>query len=505
VELIKPSIAIAFFRTPGVGRKVLGLLILGFIALLVVGFSSVVVSERSKEFNRAVNHTEKVMQANRHVLELTLNAETGQRGFLLTGNRAYLDVYWPAIADMPASLDRLERLTRDNPPQNARTKLLATAVNKRIASLRQGISLGEAGETEVAIARIRTGTGRAQMHHVRLLVASIDATEARLLVVRSAAVDQAGLRNLLINVAGLVLVLAIAAASLYVFQSYVQELRRSHEAIDELNRGLEEKVVERTEALTRANDEIQRFAYIVSHDLRSPLVNVMGYTSELEQATKAISRQMDAVRATAPETVQAEAAVAVDEDIPEAIGFIRASTAKMDRLIKAILRLSRDGQRILTPELLDMGGLIDSIAKGLHAQTVSADTTITIEPLPAFVSDRLAIEQLFGNLIENAVKYMSTGRPGLVTVRGREEGDWVVYEVQDNGRGIDAKDHERVFELFRRSGLQDRPGEGMGLAFVRSTVRRLQGVLDLRSQLGEGSTFVLKFPKRLQLQESDAP
>jgi signal transduction histidine kinase len=484
VELIKPSIAIAFFRTPGVGRKVLGLLILGFIALLVVGFSSVVVSERSKEFNRAVNHTEKVMQANRHVLELTLNAETGQRGFLLTGNRAYLDVYWPAIADMPASLDRLERLTRDNPPQNARTKLLATAVNKRIASLRQGISLGEAGETEVAIARIRTGTGRAQMHHVRLLVASIDATEARLLVVRSAAVDQAGLRNLLINVAGLVLVLAIAAASLYVFQSYVQELRRSHEAIDELNRGLEEKVVERTEALTRANDEIQRFAYIVSHDLRSPLVNVMGYTSELEQA---------------------EAAVAVDEDIPEAIGFIRASTAKMDRLIKAILRLSRDGQRILTPELLDMGGLIDSIAKGLHAQTVSADTTITIEPLPAFVSDRLAIEQLFGNLIENAVKYMSTGRPGLVTVRGREEGDWVVYEVQDNGRGIDAKDHERVFELFRRSGLQDRPGEGMGLAFVRSTVRRLQGVLDLRSQLGEGSTFVLKFPKRLQLQESDAP
>ena len=125
-----------------------------------------------------------------------------------------------------------------------------------------------------------------------------------------------------------------------------------------------------------------------------------------------------------------------------------------------------------------------------------------MERLPEIESDRLSMEQILGNLIDNAVKYLDHGRPGEIVVSGEDvAGGWVVYRIADNGRGIAPRDHERIFELFRRSGKQDRSGEGLGLAFVRNSVRRIGGTIDVESELGKGSTFLLKFPKRLILSE----
>jgi signal transduction histidine kinase len=114
-----------------------------------------------------------------------------------------------------------------------------------------------------------------------------------------------------------------------------------------------------------------------------------------------------------------------------------------------------------------------------------------------------SVEQIFGNLIDNAVKYLDAGRPGRIVVTGEAApGGWIVYRIADNGRGISDRDHERIFELFRRAGRQDRPGEGLGLAFVRNSVRRLGGDISVESELGKGSTFILKFPTRLILPDA---
>jgi signal transduction histidine kinase len=118
--------------------------------------------------------------------------------------------------------------------------------------------------------------------------------------------------------------------------------------------------------------------------------------------------------------------------------------------------------------------------------------------LPSIVSDRLALEQIFSNLLDNALKYRKKDVPGRVEVRGRSTASQLIYEVEDNGRGIDPKDHERVFDLFRRAGEQDRPGEGIGLAHVRALVRRLGGNMSLKSELGQGSTFVVALPRRMR-------
>ena len=128
-----------------------------------------------------------------------------------------------------------------------------------------------------------------------------------------------------------------------------------------------------------------------------------------------------------------------------------------------------------------------------------ADAKINIGELPAIHSDRLALEQVFSNLMDNALKYLRTGVPGTIEVRAKAANGAVTYEVHDNGRGIDPKDRERIFDLFRRSGVQDRPGEGIGLAHTRALVRRLGGSIDVESKLGHGTVFKVTLPKRWSL------
>ncbi|MGC1561516.1 MAG: HAMP domain-containing sensor histidine kinase, partial [Bradyrhizobium sp.] len=263
---------------------------------------------------------------------------------------------------------------------------------------------------------------------------------------------------------------------------------------------------ERTADLREANDEIQRFAYIVSHDLRSPLVNIMGFTSELEELRADIFQRIAMLRrvaAAAPPTPLDDAKdepvlegedKRLLEDFSEALEFIKSSIAKMDRLISAILNLTREGRREFLPVRIDTRELIEAVVATVAHQASEAQAQIRIEPLPELVSDRLALEQIFSNLLDNALKYLKPGVPGEISVRGRTRLNLAIFEVSDNGRGIDPKDHERIFDLFRRAGTQDRPGQGIGLAHVRTLVRRLGGTMSVASELDEGSTFTITLP-----------
>ena len=224
----------------------------------------------------------------------------------------------------------------------------------------------------------------------------------------------------------------------------------------------------------------------------------MGFPRELAAARGEIAGLLRQVEATAPQLVTPDRRAAIDTDLPEALGFIRTSTAKMDRLINAILKLSREGRRVLTPQPIDMRALMDAQGESLSQQLASGDAELVIGDLPALTSDRLAVEQIFGNLLENATKYLAPGRAGRIEVSGRAHGAYMRYDVKDNGRGIAAKDFERVFELFRRSGEQDKPGEGIGLAYVRNLARRLGGNVSVQSEYGVGSTFTVTLPATLQ-------
>jgi signal transduction histidine kinase len=230
----------------------------------------------------------------------------------------------------------------------------------------------------------------------------------------------------------------------------------------------------------------------------------MGFTTELEALRNDIFEEIAKLREQAgAAAAHADARESgggstdpLSTGFDEAITFIKTSITKMDRLINAVLKLSREGRRDFKPEEIDMNALMASIAQTVAHRATEQGATVAVADLPPVVSDLLAVEQVFSNLVDNALKYGRDGEPGRIEVKGHTARAHVIYEVRDNGRGIDPHDHQRVFELFRRSGPQDRPGEGIGLAHVRALVRRLGGTMDLTSELGKGSIFTIALPRR---------
>jgi signal transduction histidine kinase len=161
----------------------------------------------------------------------------------------------------------------------------------------------------------------------------------------------------------------------------------------------------------------------------------------------------------------------------------------MDHLIGAMLDVARLGRRALHYESLDMPALVQGTLRTLAHQIAQRQVQVTVGPLPEVVADRLAMEQILGNLLSNAVTYLEPGRPGAIVVTGERRPECTVFTVRDNGRGIAKADIPTVFAPFRRVGRQDMPGEGMGLAYAQMLVRRDGGDIICQSTPGEGTTF----------------
>ncbi len=495
-----------FLNTPGFGRRVVVLLAVALLLKLAVNVTAFVLISQAERFDGEVQRAQTLRRAARGVLIDVLAAETSQRAHLLTGDPVAMDSSRESIAAVTEGVRTLALDAGDDAELAPHVAEIVETARGKTSELGVTLDLAEAGRTPDAVRIVSTGQGQALTDRLRTAVNGVDKIAGDRLAAADARAGGA-LRTIgLMNGISSALIITLALVIGWLVRTYIAEMREKQMELDRLNAGLENEVRDRTLALTRANEEIQRFAYIVSHDLRAPLVNVMGYTSELQQAGLVIDRQMTLVETKSPKLIEREALIAVREDVPEAIGFIRASTEKMDRLINAILRLSRDGRRALHPERLDLKALAEQAAKAVHHQTDAQGAEIEVGEMPTVDSDRLTVEQLIGNLIDNAVKYLDPARPGRIRVEGRTRADGMVQiDVVDNGRGIAERDLERIFELFRRAGKQDRPGEGLGLAFVRNGARRLGGDVQVKSVAGEGSTFSLILPRRLTVTASGEP
>ncbi|WP_294190054.1 sensor histidine kinase [uncultured Sphingomonas sp.] len=490
-------------RESPIGKRLTTLMSIGFLALVAAGIAAAWMTQRNQVHARWVEHTYRVENAIIDLRRLIEEGETTRRGYLLAPDVPLLRTAYQATArDLPVRLSALDALVADNALQRRNVAELDAQIDPIAAARAQSIALIDAGRAAEARDLFRAETASRRMMAVRRTMNRMIAIERTLLAQRDTELrDAVHAFYVMLALTGVLLVV-VALISLAAVLTYTRDLGRSRDTLNELNANLEAIVADRTADLTRANEEIQRFAYIVSHDLRSPLVNVMGFTAELEASTQQLGELVDRAEQEAPHLVSEDARLAAREDLPEAIGFIRTSTQKMDRLINAILMLSRQGRRVLSPERLDLVALVENIRDAMTHRLTEADAEIVIEqPMPDVVSDRFSLDQILSNLVDNAVKYLKPGVPGRITVRGRRQASRIIIEVADNGRGIDPRDHSRVFDLFRRSGTQDRPGEGIGLATVRALVFRLGGHIEVSSTLGEGATFRLTLPLSLEPQD----
>lgn len=477
------------------------LLALGALLLVIAVVTAARTMVSIQRDTDAVEHTLEVQSTIGRLTAYAERLETARRGYLIQPEKTFGDNVLRSSANIDTTLLALEALVRDNPVQLQRIRQVRELDARKDRLIAQMFASPDATRDAVRQSDFDAEPGVAITMETRALLDRMNDGEKALLARRNRAQFDSLVQFYVTGGLSFALLVALMVGAMVVVMRYNRDLTKAETRLLLVNEGLEDAVAARTTELSRANEEIQRFAYIVSHDLRSPLVNVLGFTSELDAARKTLHGYLTKLYEERPELKNEDAWLAVEEDLPEALGFIRTSTEKMDRLINSILELSRQGRRTLNPERLDMTALAEGVASTLRQRADSAGATVTVGAIPDIESDRMAVEQILANLTENALKYLSPGRAGDVRLEGRTAGPRVEIDVIDNGRGIAPADHERIFDLFRRAGTQDQPGEGIGLANVRALAYRLGGRITVQSQLGEGSTFRLVLPKKFSAPE----
>lgn len=300
--------------------------------------------------------------------------------------------------------------------------------------------------------------------------------------------------------------MAVAAVMGFILSAVNAERARAQKALQRANDDLGERVAERTAELASANailaqknEEVEAFVYIVSHDLRAPLVNLQGFSSELERSCRTLEATLTNV-ALSPSTEKTLQAI-LREDIAGALRYISASTIKFQRLIDALLLLSRTGKQDLRLEEVDVRAVVDTTVLSLRQSIDSGNTELDIETLPSVRGDVTALGQVFSNLISNALKYLQPGRPGHIVIGGEKTDGLVHYWIRDNGAGIAASSQRRLFQVFQRFHPKLASGEGMGLAIVKRIIERHGGKVWAESEEGVGTTFHLSLPSAAQRRE----
>lgn len=431
-----------------------------------------------------VQHTWQVIAQVERIMSSAKDAETGSRGYLLTGEERYLEPYRKAQAELPVALAEFERLTSDNLSQQARAAEMRATLQQRLSLLQQGNALRTpTGDLDTVRAMDLMGTGKREMDKMRAIADGMQGEESRLLNDR---IEESRVRALRVRYAvGLASFLDLALI-VFVFRYFIrerelrvtenrtaralaasrQEIVAKAREIQTLNEGLELKVQQRTAELEATNKELEAFSYSVSHDLRAPLRTIDGFSLALEEDYGDV----------------------VGKEGKDYIARVRVGVQRMGGLIDALLQLSRITRADITREPVDITALAESVAAAVVDQNPGQTIRFTIEEGMQANADpkllRVALENLFGN----AAKFSSKKPESLI------EFNWDAaqkgWRVRDNGAGFDMHYKDKLFGAFNRlHGDKDFKGSGIGLATVARVVRRHHGEIWADSVEGSGATF----------------
>jgi signal transduction histidine kinase len=428
-------------------------------------------------------HSWQVVHEVERVLGSAVNAETGERGYLISGMDSYLEPYTTARQELPAELARLQSLTSDNPAQQARIQELRAALERRLVILQKAIDMRKHGVPDSSAPLLIGGPGKIEMEHIRAVCDAMETEEDRLLAIRTASTNASRQR------AQVTVVVASALDFLLIlfgFGQFVRErgLRVAAETAGErlllaqketearateirsLNETLEDRVRVRTAELERINRELEAFSYSVSHDLRAPLRTIDGFSLALQE----------------------DYAATVGDAGRDYIERVRGGVQRMGQLIDALLQLSRITRAEIIRDNFSMSGVAESVASDLQEQSHGGELSFDIEPgLTAYADPRLtriALENLMGN----AVKF--TSKVPHAKVRFGWDAGQNAWYVQDNGAGFDMIYADKLFGAFNRlHGDKDFKGSGIGLATVARVVHGHHGRIWANSAVNQGATF----------------
>ena len=446
-----------------------------------LAFHSVTVLVRNQAL---VEHTWQVITQVERIMGSAKDAETGSRGYLISGGEEYLAPYTAAVRELPGEVDQLQTLTADNAGQQSRVQQLRRVLQQRLAVLQQIIDLRGRGSLADSPRMLALrGTGRSEMDNLRSTADGIEGEEHRLLLLRVDNARTSSRRTRITIAFASVLDLLLVLLALWQLM-HERKLRmdteearqRLHDAQAEtnaraeevraLNAHLEERVEERTAELERINRELEAFSYSVSHDLRAPLRTIDGFSLALQE----------------------DYAEAVDETGRDYIRRVRTSVQRMGQLIDALLLLSRITRSEIVREPCDLTLMAQTIVAELREHNRGRMIDFVIEEdLDAFADPRL-LRVVLENLLGNAVKFSS--KVPHAVIRFGWDAEQKAWMVADNGAGFDMIYARKLFNAFNRlHGDKDFKGSGIGLATVSRVIHGHHGRIWADSAVDRGATF----------------
>ncbi|MFM0057980.1 ATP-binding protein [Paraburkholderia phytofirmans] len=519
-----------------------GLLLIAIPALFEMALLSGLVKAQADatQAERWAIHSQDVLRQTTAILDPVLGESVALRGAVLA-NDARFSTPVSVWMDVDRRIDQLAELVADNPAQVERV----VQVRQSVQAYRQWSDriqdMLHSGRRRDVLARFRELAPSDVLDRFRQQVAAFQAEERRLDTLRSNAADAARERQQTLVVAAVFGSLLFVALAVWLFTRGVRgrlavladnagrlagneplapigpgrdEIARLDLTLHETSRRLLEAeriqarfradLARRTGELARINENLRQqtqenemFIYSVSHDLRAPLVNLQGFSKEL-------IRSCDELRAAvresslAAETRQRIERV-VDEDIGEALHYLQTAVLRASHIIDALLRLSRVGRVEYRQQKVEVRDIVPRVIDAMQGSIRARRAVVSVDELPAVWGDPTALEQVFANLIGNAVNYLDPSREGRIEIGTTPAPPGVhslrIFYVRDNGLGIPAVALPRLFSAFQRLHGNVAAGEGIGLALVRRVVERHGGRVWAESKEGAGTTFYLSLPE----------
>ena len=440
--------------------------------------------------------TNRVINAVNRLHVAVLRIESGQRGFMLTDDEKYLADYKETLGLINEVMDEVEvsSFSSDIEVQTDRIEQLLVLTKAKVNEVIEVVELVKAGREQEAIELVKSDKGIMLYKRFETLFSEIDSSErnmqgthlANLMSLRRDSV------NTLIISSVTTLLLIITVFLLLKINS--REHEKYQADLESVNEDLETKIAERTqelsvfsEELARSNRELEDFAFVASHDLQEPLRKIRAFGNRLESGYNDV----------------------IDERGKEYLARMLNAAERMSMLISDLLAFSRVSTRGKEFGEVDLNNAINSVIDDLEIAIDEKSAEINVSDMPVIRGDKSQLEQLFLNLISNALKFQSEGVKPIVSINATnalpedtsdilisEEHEWIKITVTDNGIGFDQSFAEKIFAPFQRlHGRSEYKGTGIGLAVCRRIVERHNGQINAISKPGEGATFSIILPK----------
>ena len=439
----------------------------GYLLTLAVLLASAFITARSAqaqvELEKWVGHTHEVMTRLESVRRALSEAESGQRGYIITGRSEYLQQYHADLSDANQNLSDIARLTADNTVQRRRLPQLTSAIKRRVSIMEEPIAARRAGDVAKAQALIASGEGRRAMLDIGATVGAMERDEAELLNLRRHEASSGQQTFLVSHTVGSVAgILLLSGLYFFAYRLLSEQTARRRDAARHLTE-LEGKVRERTSELSALNQNLESFSYSVSHDLKSPLRTIGAQAEMLEEDLSNLT-----------------------DDQRESFGRIRRGVKRMGILMDDLLKLSHSTRGEMRREQVDLSDIARKRLEETSTRHPRTDMTITVQDGMLTDADPAMVTILLDNLIRNAWKY-SAKTPNAKIEVGREND---AFFVRDNGLGFDDSQFADALEPFKRlSSGAEFEGSGIGLSICNRVVQRHGGKLWAKSQPGQGATI----------------